>query len=387
MGGTYALIVAAGRGERLGGGQPKQYRPLGGRPLLAWAMEAFERHPAITAIRCVIAPDARELYDSACPVLRKLLAPVEGGASRQESVRLGLESLLEFSPDRVLIHDAARPFVTAGMIDSVLQGLDEHAGALPAIPVVDSLRRDEAGFCGEAVDRDGLVRAQTPQGFRFPDILAAHRAAQEQYSDDAFLARAGGLAVTLVPGDEKAFKVTTAEDLERAEAMLLPKRETRIGQGYDVHRLIDGESITLCGVVIAHDKMLEGHSDADVGLHALVDALLGALGMGDIGQHFPPGDPKWKGADSAVFVEGARDLLKASRATVSNIDLTLVCERPKIAPHVPAMRARIAELLGIDQSRVSVKATTSERLGFTGREEGIAAQAVAAITVPQEEKP
>jgi 2-C-methyl-D-erythritol 4-phosphate cytidylyltransferase/2-C-methyl-D-erythritol 2,4-cyclodiphosphate synthase len=382
MGGTYAIIVAAGRGERLGGGEPKQYRRLGGRPLLSWSLDALSKHPGIDAVRCVIGADDGARYaaasqGSAC------LAPVAGGASRQESVRLGLESLEEFAPERVLIHDAARPFLTPGMVDAVIGALDAHEGALPALPVVDSLRRDEDGLCGAVVERDGLIRAQTPQAFRFTEILSAHRAlASEAFTDDAALARAAGMTVALTPGSERAFKITTPEDLERAEEMLESRRETRVGQGFDVHRLVPGDQVALCGVMIAHDRSLEGHSDADVGLHAIVDAILGALGRGDIGLHFPPSDPQWKGADSALFVEEARRLLEEASARLINLDVTLICERPKVGPHREAMRARIAELLRTDVARINVKATTTERLGFAGREEGIAAQAMASISLP-----
>ena len=382
-GGTYALIVAAGRGERLGGATPKQYLPLGGRPLLTWSLEVFSRHPEVEGLLCVIAPDAEALYREATAGLQ-MPAPVTGGASRQASVRKGLEALADLAPpERVLIHDAARPFPSSSLISRVLAGLAEADGALPALPVVDSLRRDAEGCCGEAVDREGLVRAQTPQGFRFAPILKAHQALEaESFTDDAALARAAGLTVRLVEGEEDAFKVTTETDMRRAERMAGERRETRIGQGYDVHRLIAGDAITLCGVTIPHDRTLEGHSDADVGLHALVDAILGALSKGDIGLHFPPSDPQWKGADSARFVEAARREMDQAGARVQNLDLTLICERPKIGPHREAMRARIAELLGLEPARINIKATTTERLGFTGREEGIAAQASVCLSLP-----
>jgi 2-C-methyl-D-erythritol 4-phosphate cytidylyltransferase/2-C-methyl-D-erythritol 2,4-cyclodiphosphate synthase len=269
------------------------------------------------------------------------------------------------------------------LVDSVIGALDAHEGALPALPVVDSLRRNEDGLCGAVVERDGLIRAQTPQAFRFTEILSAHRAlASEAFTDDAALARAAGMTVALTPGSERAFKITTPEDLERAEEMLESRRETRVGQGFDVHRLVPGDQVALCGVMIAHDRSLEGHSDADVGLHAIVDAILGALGRGDIGLHFPPSDPQWKGADSALFVEEARRLLEEASARLINLDITLICERPKVGPHREAMRARIAELLRTDVARINVKATTTERLGFAGREEGIAAQAMASISLP-----
>jgi 2-C-methyl-D-erythritol 4-phosphate cytidylyltransferase/2-C-methyl-D-erythritol 2,4-cyclodiphosphate synthase len=382
MGGSYAIIVAAGRGERLGGGEPKQYRKLGGRPLLSWSLTQLLNHPAVDQVRCVIGAEDGERFAAASAGL-DCLPPVVGGAIRQESVRLGLESLEEFGPSRVLIHDAARPFLAEGMLESLLAALADHEGALPALPVVDSLRRDDAGLCGEVVERDGLIRAQTPQAFRYPEILEAHRAfAAESFTDDAALARAAGLSVALTPGSERAFKITTREDLERAEEMLASRRETRVGQGLDVHRLIPGDGVMLCGVKIAHDKRLEGHSDADVGLHAIVDAILGALGKGDIGQHFPPSDPQWKGADSALFVAEARRLLEAASAQLINLDVTLICESPKIGPHRQAMGTRIAQLLQVEAARINVKATTTERLGFAGRGEGIAAQASVAVSLP-----
>lgn len=381
------LIVAAGRGSRLGADIPKQFMPLGGVAVLRRAVEAFLGHPAVRWLRVAIHPDDRPLYDLAVGDL-SLLEPVPGGATRQESVRLGLESLTPLRPSRVLIHDGARPFVDRATIDRTLEALGDAPGAIAGLPVVDTLKRAEGAFVAETLPRGGLWRAQTPQGFRFDAILKAHAAAAgRDLTDDAAVAEAAGLAVRLVPGDERNFKITTALDLARAEKQLafaawgdLP--EVRIGQGFDVHRLGPGTSITLCGVALAHDRSLIGHSDADVGLHALVDAVLGALGAGDIGHHFPPSEARWRGADSAAFLRHACDLVAQAGGRIAHLDVTLICERPKIAPHRDAMAGRIAAVAAIARDRVSVKATTTEELGFTGRGEGIAAQAVATLRLP-----
>lgn len=382
---TAALIVAGGRGSRFGETGPKQYARLAGRPLLRWAAEALAAHPAITLTGCVIHADDRAAYAAACAGLT-LLAPVTGGATRQASVRNGLEKLaaLPQPPAHVLIHDAARPLLPAGIVSRVLAALEHAPGAIPGLPVTDTLKRaDASGRLAETVPRAGLWRAQTPQGFRFEAILAAHRAAQHQdYTDDADLLQAAGQTVTLVDGDENLMKVTTAADLARLEALLSGTRETRTGFGYDVHAFGPGDHVTLGGVRIPHERGLAGHSDADVGLHALCDAIYGALADGDIGQHFPPSEVEWRGADSAVFLCHAMQRVAERRGRVLHLDLTLVCERPKVGPHRDAMRARIAEIAGLALDRVAVKATTSERLGFTGRGEGIAAQAVATLELP-----
>ena len=349
MGGSVALVVAAGRGRRFGGEGPKQYAPLAGRPLLRHSLAAFAAHPGIDGVRAVIYPDDRAHYDAAADGLG-LLPPVPGGGSRQESVRLGLESLEETAPGRVLIHDGARPFVEPALIDRVLDALERAPGAIAALRVTDTLKRGEAERISGTVQREGLWRAQTPQGFRFEDILAAHRAARDTpgLTDDAAVAERAGLEVLLVAGSPANVKVTTPEDLARAERWLAGAgEETRTGFGFDVHRFGPGDRVRLCGIDVPHDAGLLGHSDADVGLHAVVDALLGALAAGDIGEHFPPDDPRWKGADSAVFVQHARTLLDARGGRIVNLDVTLVCERPKIGPHRAAMRARLAELLGV----------------------------------------
>jgi 2-C-methyl-D-erythritol 4-phosphate cytidylyltransferase / 2-C-methyl-D-erythritol 2,4-cyclodiphosphate synthase len=378
-----ALVVAAGSGQRFGSEIPKQYLPLAGRPVIRHALETFAGHPGIDAVRVVLNPDHRPLYDEAVTGL-ELLPPVAGGASRQESVLNGLESLAALQPDHVLIHDAARPFVTAGIIDRTLATLATSPAALVAVPVTDTLKRATEQTVTATVDRRDLWRAQTPQGFRYAEILAAHRrSAGAALTDDAAVAEAAGLTVSLVMGADDNFKITTAEDLQRAERLLGGgAMEFRTGSGYDVHRFAAGSSVTLCGVRIAHSHGLEGHSDADVGLHALTDALLGAIGAGDIGSHFPPSDPQWRGVDSARFLAHAAALVGARGGRVNHVDVTLVCERPKIAPHRAAMVSRIAEILGLAPDRVSVKATTTEGLGFTGRSEGIAGHAIATVALP-----
>ena len=381
MTGCIALVVAAGRGQRFGGAMPKQYRELGGMSLVRRALLAFVAHPAVETVRAVIHPDDRALFDAASAGL-DLLEPVAGGASRQESARLGLESLETKAPQWVLIHDAARPFVEQALISRTLAALDTAPGAVPAVAVRDTLKREAEGRVAETVSREGLWRAQTPQGFRYLEILEAHRRFSGlELTDDAAVAEKAGLGVALVEGDEDNVKVTTEEDLRRAEA-LLGAGEVRTGMGFDVHRFGPGDGLMLCGVSIPFGSGLEGHSDADVGLHALTDAILGAIGAGDIGSHFPPGDAEWRDAPSETFLRYAGALLTALGGTVANLDLTLICEQPRVAPHRAAMTGRIAEILGIDRGRVSVKGTTTERLGFLGRGEGIAAQAVATVRLP-----
>ncbi|MEE8622283.1 MAG: bifunctional 2-C-methyl-D-erythritol 4-phosphate cytidylyltransferase/2-C-methyl-D-erythritol 2,4-cyclodiphosphate synthase [Alphaproteobacteria bacterium] len=386
-----ALIVAAGRGTRFGFAVPKQYLPLAGVPVLRHAASAFAGHPEVGPVRVVIHEEDRELYRTAVEGL-ELLAPVTGGKTRQESVRLGLESLSALTPASVLIHDAVRPLVDAGTISRVIEALEETPGAIAAVPVSDSLKRGAAGRIAGTVDRQGLWRAQTPQGFRFAEILAAHRSAAGfedglELTDDAAIAERAGLAVTLVPGSERNFKLTTKEDLERAEMLLAAlEADVRTGMGFDVHRFGEagkGENhVMLCGVAVPHEADLMGFSDADAGLHALTDALLGAIGAGDIGSHFPPGDPKWRDASSEIFVRRAVELIRERGGKIGHVDITLVLERPRIAPYREKMRARIAELLGLAQGKVSVKATSADKLGFVGRGEGIAAQAVATVRLP-----
>jgi 2-C-methyl-D-erythritol 4-phosphate cytidylyltransferase / 2-C-methyl-D-erythritol 2,4-cyclodiphosphate synthase len=379
-----ALIVAAGRGERLGGGAPKQYLPLAGRPLLRHALERFARHPRVAAVRVVIGAGQAEAYGRAAAGL-DVLPPVEGGPSRQASGLLGLESLGALAPTHVLIHDAARPLLSDALVGRVLDALVEGAeGALPVLPVADTLKRLEGDAAVGGPDRHGLARAQTPQGFRFDRILAAHRlAAGRELTDDAAVAEAAGLTVRHVRGEERNIKVTVPDDLALARLLLEGgPRAYRTGLGYDVHAFAEGRPLVLCGVRVPHSHGLAGHSDADAPLHAVTDALLGTVGAGDIGQHFPPSDERWRDADSAAFVRHARGLVEARGGRVESVDLVIVCERPRIGPHREAMAARLATLLGLAPDRVGVKATTSEGLGFTGRGEGLTAQAVATVSFP-----
>jgi 2-C-methyl-D-erythritol 4-phosphate cytidylyltransferase/2-C-methyl-D-erythritol 2,4-cyclodiphosphate synthase len=389
-----ALIVAAGRGTRANSGAPKQYLPLGGAPVITRTVGAFASHSRIDDILVVIHPDDAELYAVAMGSFAgRLLPPAAGGASRQESVFAGLEALAETVPDLdlVLIHDAARPFVEEALIDRVIDGLAAHAGALPCLPVTDTLKRARDGRVTATVDRTELWRAQTPQGFKFAAILAAHRAAAEQgednVSDDAGIAERFGLDVGVVEGAEANEKLTSAEDLAMADERLRaqgagPSAQTIVGTGYDVHACAPGDAVILCGVSIPHHQKLVGHSDADVGLHALTDALLGAIAEGDIGVHFPPSDERWRGAASELFLKDAALKVTARGGEIVHVDVTLLCESPRIGPYREAMRTRIAEMLGLDLDQVSVKATTNEGLGFIGRGEGIAAMATATVRLP-----
>jgi 2-C-methyl-D-erythritol 4-phosphate cytidylyltransferase/2-C-methyl-D-erythritol 2,4-cyclodiphosphate synthase len=388
-----AIIVAAGQGLRLGGPLPKQYQHLGAEPVLTRTLRAVLAAP-VDAVLVAIHPEARALYDAAAAPIgdARLLAPVAGGLSRAESVRRGLEALEPHAPARVLVHDAARPFIAPGDIAALLvDGEAAGEAAILAEPVADALWRENEGLAAESVPRAGLWRAQTPQAFPFAALLAAHRAeaasGRPPALDDAEVFRRAGHAVRLVQGSPENFKITTAADLDRARRLAGAgggAPEFRTGQGFDVHRFAPGDHVWLCGVRIAHDHRLEGHSDADVGLHALADALYGALAMGDIGRHFPPSDPQWRGAESHIFLSHAAGLVAARGGRVVNADVTLLAEAPRIAPHADAMRARMAELLGIAVTRVAVKATTMERMGFVGRGEGIAALATASLALPGE---
>lgn len=392
MPGCLALIVAAGRGVRAGGGGPKQYRNLGGRSVLSRTVGAFLAHPRVDAVRVVIHRDDDDLCQTALADLcghPKLLSPVHGGAERQDSVRLGLESLAGYDASLVLIHDAARPFIDAATISRVIDALVAAPGAIAALPVHDTIKRATDGpepVVGGNVPRERLWRAQTPQGFWFADILAAHRKAEGQtLTDDAAVAETAGLSVVLVPGSPDNMKITQAEDFGMAE-ILLGRRaamfEHRTGQGFDVHQFEPGDAVTLCGVAIPHDKRLKGHSDADAAMHALTDAILGAISAGDIGDHFPPSEPKWKGAPSRIFLEKACAIVRERGGDIAQCDVTIICEEPKIKPHREAMRASLAGIMGVEVDRVSVKATTTEELGFTGRREGVAAMASATIRLP-----
>jgi 2-C-methyl-D-erythritol 4-phosphate cytidylyltransferase/2-C-methyl-D-erythritol 2,4-cyclodiphosphate synthase len=380
---TFVLVVAAGSGQRFGGELPKQYQPLAGKPMLRHCLETFAAHPGIAGVLVAIHPAQRALYDAAASGVAKLLSPVDGGSTRQGSVLNGLERLAGEQPDYVLIHDAARPLIDGGTLDRTIAALGQHPAVLVAVPVVDTIKRGRGDLVGDTVDRRDLWRAQTPQAFHFPAILAAHRkVAGGELTDDAAVAEAAGLPVTFVQGSERNFKVTTQDDMERAERMIGGQMEFRTGNGFDVHKLIAGSGITMCGIVIPCDMGLEGHSDADVGLHAITDAVLGAIGAKDIGAHFPPSDPKWRGAESWKFLDHAASLVAERGGRVVHCDVTIICERPKIGPHRDAMVRRVAEILKISPDRVSVKATTTEKLGFTGRGEGIAAQATATVALP-----
>ncbi|MEG3180053.1 bifunctional 2-C-methyl-D-erythritol 4-phosphate cytidylyltransferase/2-C-methyl-D-erythritol 2,4-cyclodiphosphate synthase [Sphingomonas sp. LT1P40] len=379
---TAALIVAAGRGVRAGGTTPKQFAPLCGKPMLAHSVSALSAHPAITETLVVIGEGQEEQARSA---LGKNVKTVNGGAERRDSVRAGLEALATHGVTRVLIHDAARPFVPPVVIDALLAALDHAPGAVPVLPVADTLATG-TDTLGDNVPRTGLNRIQTPQAFHLDAILAAHRAwpVDQEATDDAQMLRRAGHNVLLVPGDPMLEKITHPADFAAAEARHAATLISRTAMGFDVHRLESGQELWLGGVLIPHDKGLSGHSDADVALHAITDALLGTIGAGDIGMHFPPSDPKWRGAASGQFLQHAAGLVAAQGGIIDFIDLTLICEAPKIGPHRDAIRASIAALLNVPVSRVSVKATTTERLGFTGRGEGMAAQAIATVRVPQE---
>jgi 2-C-methyl-D-erythritol 4-phosphate cytidylyltransferase/2-C-methyl-D-erythritol 2,4-cyclodiphosphate synthase len=385
IGRVAVVLAAAGSGSRAGHGLPKQYRALAGKPLICWTVEALRRHPQIGDIVVVLDPLLEDLAVTALDGLT--VGPlVAGGSDRQSSVLAGLEALatLATPPDLVLIHDAARPSTALAIIDAVIAALGAADGAIPALPVVDTLKQGNGGLITGTVPREGLFRAQTPQGFRFPAILEAHRcAAGRLMTDDAAVAEAAGLTVALVAGEEENFKVTSADDLTRAERALLNRLpDVRTGSGFDVHALGAGDGVWLGGIKVPADLCLIGHSDADVALHALTDALLGAIGAGDIGQHFPPSDPQWRGVASSRFLAHAAGLVTARGGVIAHVDLTIICERPKVGPHRAAMVQRIAEILSIAPERVSVKATTTERLGFTGRGEGIAAQAIATVRLP-----
>ena len=371
------IIVAAGRGTRAGGAIPKQWQLLKGQPVLGLTLRAFEQH--VDKICVVLHPDDHDLWTK-FGLSADLL--VDGGETRDASVRAGLSALKTLRPQKVLIHDGARPLVSGVIIQRVLDALDHHEGAAPALSVTDALWRSENDTVDDTVTRDQLYRAQTPQGFHYQGILDAHLSQTSPAADDVEVARNAGISVQIVDGDENNIKITNADDFQRAEALLGQTMDIRVGNGYDVHRFGEGDHVILCGVRIPHNRSLQGHSDADVGMHAVTDAIYGALGQGDIGQHFPPSDPQWKGAESHIFLRHAVNLAVEAGFQISNVDCTLVCEYPKIGPHQSAMRNEMAEIMGLDTSQISVKATTSERLGFTGREEGIASIATVSLIKP-----
>jgi 2-C-methyl-D-erythritol 4-phosphate cytidylyltransferase/2-C-methyl-D-erythritol 2,4-cyclodiphosphate synthase len=372
---TAAIIVAAGRGLRAGGGVPKQWRSLGGRLVVEHALARFAAHPAIDRTLLVVSPQDMGKYP--LPELSKFDL-VAGGATRRASVLAGLKAL-DGAYDHVLIHDGARPCVSRDIISRVLEALQTHKAAAPALPVVDALWSGQDGIVNGPVDRSGLYRAQTPQGFDLTAITTAHQTCIGDAADDVEIARAAGLEVAIVDGSEDNLKITTADDFTRAARILRDQMDIRTGNGFDVHRFGEGSQVILCGVAVPHDHGLQGHSDADVGMHAVTDAIYGALAQGDIGRHFPPSDPQWKGAASDIFLRHAVDLAGRMNYRIGNVDCTLICEFPKIGPHADAMQTRMAEIMGLRPDQVSIKATTSEKLGFTGRGEGIAAQASATL--------
>ncbi len=378
------LIVAAGKGHRVGADLPKQYIPLSGKAVLHHTIEAFLKAAYVDLIQTVIHADDHDLYHTAIGGL-DILPPVNGGDTRQQSVMTGLQSLAVHEPDLVLIHDGARPFISAAQIEDIIIAAAEHGAVIPVLPMTDTVKQVSDNRIEKTVDRTRLVRAQTPQAFRYKLIFMAHKRMEgQQMTDDSAIAEACGIQVLTIAGDEQNFKITTAEDLKKAEDMTSEKLDDiRTGLGFDVHGFEAGDKVVLGGIAIPHSRKLKGHSDADVALHALTDALLGSIGDGDIGIHFPPGEAKWKDASSDIFLKHAAGLLKDRGGVISNIDLTIICEAPKIAPHAAAMRDNIAEILFLAPSRVSIKATTTEKLGFTGREEGIAAQAVVTVRLPE----
>ncbi|MER9297328.1 bifunctional 2-C-methyl-D-erythritol 4-phosphate cytidylyltransferase/2-C-methyl-D-erythritol 2,4-cyclodiphosphate synthase [Mesorhizobium sp. M0621] len=388
------VIVAAGRGARAGQANgPKQYQHIGGYAVIAHTLEIFLAHPRTSEVVVAIHADDHELFLQAAGPDAERVTAIIGGATRQESVRLGLLALRGHAPAQVLIHDAVRPFVDADLIDRTIAAIGEREGALPALPVADTLKRESAsGVVGETVSRSGLHAAQTPQGFPFWPILAAHEKAHHlgktDFTDDAAIAEWAHIPVKIVPGSPDNVKLTWARDIAMADQRLSGERvrfpDIRTGNGYDVHAFEPGDHVTLCGVAIAHDKKLSGHSDADVGLHALTDALLATCGAGDIGTHFPPSDPQWKGAASRIFVEHAARLVRERGGRIANADITLICEAPRVGPHREAMTAALSRMLAISPDRISIKATTNEKLGFVGREEGIAAIATASVVFPGE---
>ena len=375
---TAALIVAAGSGSRMGGDVPKQFRPIAGKAVLAHAVDALASHPAIDAVRIVIGAGQEELARHALAG-RQVGELITGGSERADSVRAGLKAI---EAGKILVHDAARPFCPHGIIDRLLDALNAAEGAVPVLPVADTLARAD-GSLGEAVERSGLVRVQTPQAFRFASLVEAFAQwSGASPTDESTVLRAAGREVAVIEGDPMLEKLTTAADWQRAEAWLNSRLVPRTGLGFDVHALAGDGPVMMGGIAVPHDRGLAGHSDADVVLHSITDALLGAAASGDIGQHFPPSDPRWQGADSSMFLAHAAELVRRAGGTIDFVDCTIICEAPKVGPHRDAMRSRVAEILGIPIGSVSIKATTTERLGFAGRREGIAAQAVANVRMP-----
>ena len=385
-----AVIVAGGSGLRAGGEKPKQYQMIGGKPVIWWTLKAFLDHPGVAHVQPVIGEGHEDMFAESTRGLT-LPPPVTGGATRQDSCRFGVESIARYSPSKVLIHDAARPFVSRDLISHVIAWLDRFPAVIPGMPVAETLKLAPGGIVARTVDRAGMWTAQTPQGFHFDQILAAHRKVHAEktayLTDDASVAEHAGIAISMIPGRLENRKLTTAEDVNIADHEMNTRQfgglmDIRTGQGIDIHPFEAGDAVTLCGVSIPHAKRLKGHSDADVAIHALTDAILGAIGEGDIGTHFPPSDPQWKGSPSRIFLERAMELLTARGGMVANVDITILAEMPKIAPHVPAMKQVLSPLLGLGSNRIAIKATTMEKLGAIGRQEGIMAFAIVTVRLP-----
>ncbi|MDG1995473.1 MAG: bifunctional 2-C-methyl-D-erythritol 4-phosphate cytidylyltransferase/2-C-methyl-D-erythritol 2,4-cyclodiphosphate synthase [Emcibacteraceae bacterium] len=379
-----AIIVAAGRGHRVGGEIPKQYLDIGGVPVLKHTVQAFLDNPSIDYIQVIIHPDDHELYENAVGELN-LPAPIHGGETRQQSVFNGLEAIAELTPEYVYIHDAARPFIDQRIINDLIDAVATSGAVIPALKVTDTIKYMATDKIDSTLDRNYLYRAQTPQAFRYKAIFMAHRRFEkDDMTDDSAIAEKGGLQVRIIDGSEENFKITTQEDLIKAEKMIgKTYTDVRTGYGVDVHAFEDGDHVILGGIKIPHDKSLKGHSDADVALHAITDAVLGAMALGDIGDHFPPSDDQWKGASSDIFLKHAVELIEKVDGVIAHVDLTIICEKPKIGPHREKIRDRISEIIDLDIARISVKATTTEKLGFTGKGEGIMAQAVVTIRLPE----
>ena len=386
-----AVIVAGGSGLRAGGGLPKQYQLVGGKPVIRWTLEAFLNHPMISKVQTVIGNGHEGLFASATEGLHHLLAPVIGGGSRQDSCREGLEACETMGPGKVLIHDAARPFLSSDLISNVINELDHAVAVIPGLPVADTMKYAPSGLIERTVDRASLWFVQTPQGFQYAKILGAHRRAladgQTTFTDDAAVAEYAGMRVQIVAGEQKNRKLTTSHDILEANREHSTHRfadlpDVRMGQGIDFHVFEKGNAVTLCGVSIPHTHKLKGHSDADVALHALTDAILGSIGEADIGQHFPPTDKQWKGAPSSIFVAKALELLAARGGVLANVDITILAEAPRVGPHVAAMKDALSLILGIAVDRIGIKATTTEKMGAIGRKEGMSASAIATVRLP-----
>lgn len=385
-----AVIVAGGSGLRAGGEIPKQYQLIGGKPVIRWTLEAFLSHPLVNHVQAVIGEGHDALFAAATQGLA-IPAPVAGGTNRQESCRLGIEALAGLKPERVLIHDAARPFISAQVISNVIAELDRRDAVIPGLPVADTMKFAPGGVIERTVDRGSMWFVQTPQGFNFPKILDAHRqAAREGHTnltDDAAVAEYAGMPVHITAGDQANKKLTTAHDVRVADKdvsarLFVERPDVRMGQGIDFHVFEPGDGVTLCGVKIPYTEKLKGHSDADAPMHALTDAILGSIGEADIGKHFPPSDPQWKGAPSSIFLLKAMELLVARKGIVANADITILAEAPKVGPHIAAMKAVLAPLLQVAPDRIAIKATTTEEMGAIGRKEGIAAFATATVRLP-----